>query len=137
MSVPESKRAQCKLEATVKASGLAAYTGHICKNQKVFLPEYNNLYAERLCMISSEIYLFARRANRIRVTCTDEYRERIGLQDKAISRCDDLLDMIGIVRGVYHLSGKRVRYWSQFAIDTRTILRAWRDNDKKRFSEFK
>ena len=133
MSVPEGKRGQGKLQVLVDANALAEYTIRICKNPKIFLPEYQDAMTNDLIHDGKEIFIHAWAANSIRVSSDRDAEQRKELQNQAIMDCDRLLAGIEIAHKLFHLSGKRVRYWSKMALDVKAELRKWRNSDAKRY----
>ena len=48
---------------------------------------------------------------------------------------DKIVDTaLEIAKPIYHLATKRVIFWSGLAIETRKLIRAWREADRKRYS---
>ena len=46
---------------------------------------------------------------------------------------DDLLALIGIAKPLFHLTTKRIEYWTGLTINVRTIIIAWHDKGRDRF----
>lgn len=74
--------------------------------------------------------------NNIRVT--NQEREELrtyrnNLQRQAILDCNNLLALIGLARPLFHLKGKKVKYWSEKVIKTRNYIKRWRESDQKRY----
>ena len=63
-----------------------------------------------------------------------EAREaRYRLQTKAIQDCNELLVLIDMAYGTYHLSAKRIEYWGRITKEAREYIKKWRDADKRRY----
>lgn len=134
MSVPVNERSHGKLEACVKARELAVYTLRITKNPKVFKPEFQNALTDKIIAAALDIQNLSWSANNILVNSAEDLRQRLDYQERAASACNSLLSLIEIAKPIFHLATKRVTYWSGLAIDTRKLLRAWKDADRKRYS---
>lgn len=136
MSVNAEERGHGKLEALVKAKGLASYTIKICCNPKVFTSQYYNAITFKLISIATQIFIDAWTANNIRVDGDREKAsERNRLQRKAIDGCNNLLPLIQIAQEVFHLRTKRIEYWGRRILEVRTMLKAWEESDIKRFKD--
>lgn len=136
MSVPVNQRSHGKLEACVKTHEISVYSIKILANRKVFPSEYIS-FISKIENTAIDIHSFAWSANGISVDDEESYRNRIGLQTRAISECNILLSYIDIAKNLFHLDSKRVKYWGQMVVDAKKLLRAWRDSDKKRYAEYK
>ena len=134
MSVPVNQRGHGKLEACVKAHDLCCYTIQITANKKVFTEEYQRALTDRIVSAAIEIHTLAWSANNVLVRSREDLEERNSLQNQAAIQCNILLSLIEVAHRVFHLESKRVTYWSKKAIETRNLIRAWRDSDRKRYS---
>lgn len=137
MSVPVNKRSHGKLEACVKAHGLCCYTLQITANEKVFTPQYQVSLTNRIVETAISIHTLCWSANNILVNSKEDLDERTHLQEQATIQCNVLLSLIEIAKKIFHLSTKRVTYWSGLAIETRNLVRSWRLSDIKRYAYFK
>ena len=138
MAVPESKREENKLQVLLDAQSLAAYTLRICKNPKVFDPEYRDAFTYKITDTSIDIFVRLWTANNILMkpgteNFNDNRRERKRLQDEAARYCNNMLALIQIAKPLFHLTGKRVRFWGKNIIKVRNLIRAWQESDNKRF----
>jgi len=134
MSVPVNQRSHGKLEACVKAHDLCCYTIQITANKKVFLPEFQESLTNRIIESALSIHTLCWSANNILVNSVEDFKERIMYQEKAAIQCNVLLSLIEIAKPIFHLSTKRITHWSGMTIDSRNLIRGWRDSDKKRYS---
>ncbi len=134
MSVPVNQRSHGKLEACVKAKELCCYTVKITSNKKIFVAEYQEALTNRIIDCALNIHLFSWGANNILVNSVEDMRERLLLQEKAALECNQLLALMEVAKSVFHLSSKRIEYWAGRAIETRTLIKAWRESDRKRYS---
>lgn len=135
MSVPVGERGEGKLEVIVMAQKLATYTIKITKNKKVFTPEYNDAITADIIHTAKDIFVSCWEANNIRVNKNPERaKERLKLQEYAAQQCNNLLTLIQLAQPIFHLTGKRVRYWSIMTLGTRMHIRKWNETDRKRYS---
>ena len=133
MSVPVNQRSQSKLEACVKAHDLCVYTLQITANDKIFKAEYRAALTDKIIATALNIHTLAWSANNVIVKGPEDLKGRNRLQDEAVIQCNVLLSLIEIAKSLFHLSTKRVIYWSAKAIETRNLIKAWKESDKKRF----
>lgn len=137
MSVPVNQRSHGKLEAYSKAYELVTYTLLITKNKKVFTEEYQEELTDHIIGSALDIYLLVGSANDIQVrTGSDRknFENRIEMQSLAITKCGDMSRLILIAKSIFHLSSKRVKYWTGLAKEVRNLIKAWSDSDSKRFT---
>lgn len=140
MSVPVSERSEGKFSLAIKAESLARYTIEIASNENVFLPVYRERLTDEIVMHALEAYMEIRDANDtiVHVGSKDqhhEWMERRRHQEQALTHCRRLLWLIDIAHRVFHLSGKRVKYWGEMTINVRNRIQAWMQNDAERYSE--
>lgn len=133
MSVPESQRGKGKFDVIINALYLAQYTITITKNKNVFLKEYQSALTDDLIRSAKDIYINAWKANNIRVTSQEDWKERKHLQELSILECNSLLAMIQLAKKIFHLKSKRIKYWGELTIRARDGIRAWKESDTKRY----
>lgn len=138
MSVPVGERDEGKFTLAVKAEYLARYTIEITANENVFLPEYRRAVTDDIISTAKNIYLGIREANDVTVRVgtvfhLEDFRERNRLQRKALRDCKRLLYLIDLAHRVFHLSTKRVKYWSQIVKNIKDRVHGWIDDDMNRF----
>lgn len=137
MSVPVNQRGHGKLEAYVKAYDLAVYTIRITANKKVFTTEYQEALTGKIITVALDIYLLVGEANDISVRSEKDkqnYHDRIRMQVDAHRKCGEMNKLILLAKPIFHLSTKRVRYWTELTKETKILIKAWGDSDKKRFT---
>ena len=136
MSVPVNQRTHGKLEAASKAFELATYTLRITKNKKVFTVEYQEALTDHIISTALDIYLLAKSANDLIVRTEmdkQNYIDRIEMQRQAHVLCGRLSSLILLAKPIFHLSARRVTYWTGLTKDTKALIKAWMDSDIKRF----
>lgn len=139
MSVTTDRRAEGRFSLEVKAEYLARYTLEITANESVFLPQYRERVTNDLIETAKNIYLGIREANDVKVR-TDprfqllDYQERSQLQRKALRDCKRLLYLIDLAHRIFHLSGKRVKYWGSLVKNVKDRVAGWIDDDYKRYA---
>lgn len=137
MSVPLNQRSHGKLEACVKAHGLCCYTLQITANKKIFVPSYQEALTGRIIDTAISIHTLCWSANNILVNSAEDLVERTSFQEQAAIQCNILLSLIEIAKKIFHLSTKRVTYWSGLAVETRNLIRGWKTSDMKRYGQYK
>ena len=137
MSVPVNQRSHGKLEAYSKSYDLVKYTLQITKNKKIFTEEYQECLTDHIISAALDVYMLIGFANGKQVRSDKDrqnYNERIESQRRAIDRCSDLIRLIFLAKPIFHLSSKRVKYWTELTRTTRSLTKAWSDSDVKRFA---
>lgn len=134
MSVPVNQRSEGKLEVCVQAHDLCCYTIQITSNKKTFPEQFQHALTDKIVDTAISIHTLVWSANNIYVNSPEDYKNRIELQEKAAIQCNVLISLIEVAHRVYHLSFKRVTYWTSKAVSTRNLIRGWRDSDRKRYS---
>lgn len=137
MSVPEPKRTENKLEVCIKALDLCTYTLQITKNKNVFVAEYQDALTDKIIQTAIDIHTCVWSANNVLVNSPKSYENRRNLQETAAIKCNVLLSLIDIAKPLFHLSYKRVTYWSGKAIKTRNLIRNWKKSDAERYKQYK
>lgn len=135
MAVPEGRRSKSKLDAAIQARKLAAYTIEITSNDKKFPPEFREILGKSYAELAIKIFNSCWAANNIRVTSKAAWNKRKELQDEAVRTCVVLLADIDLGAEVYKLPTKRIEYWSELVVETKKIIKAWRDVDQKRYGK--
>ena len=135
MSVVAEKRRKGKLEVIIKALDLTNYTIQITANEKTFDPKFRAAITDDLITHAKDIYLICWTANNIRVADEEAFNERQRLQNLAVVKCNTFLGLLDIAKKVFHLETRRVTYWGNRVVECRTLIKAWRDSDRKRYKE--
>ena len=134
MSVPVNQRGHGKLESCVKAHDLCCYTLRITSNKKIFTVEYQDVLTDRINSIALSIHALCWTANNILVNSAEDMERRLDLQERAAIECNNLLSLMDIAKSIFHLATRRVKYWGGQTVETRNLIRAWRESDRKRYS---
>lgn len=117
----------------MKAHDLCVYTLQITANKNVFAAEYQAALTDKIIATAINIHTLLWSANNIFVKTQDDLSRRSRLQEEAAIQCNVLLSLIDIAKSLFHLSTKRVIFWSTKAIETRALIRAWKESDARRF----
>lgn len=133
MSVPESQRGKGKFDVIINTLRLAQYTITITKNKNIFLPEYQSALTDDIIRSAKDIYINVWKANNIRVTTQEDWKERKRLQELSILECNSLLAMLQLAKKIFHLKSKRIKHWGEMTIKARDGIRAWKESDTKRY----
>lgn len=134
MSVPVSHRSENKLEVAMCSRELCTYTLHITSNDKIFIPQHYNTLTSKLQSLVINIHDKVWRAINLKITSFEKFNERRRLQTEAINDCNSLLSLINIAHRLFHLSGKRIEYWSGLTIKTLKLIINFKDSDSRRYS---
>lgn len=134
MSVVASKRSVSKLEALVKAKKLVEHVLWITKNEKYFDLSYKALI-EDINHCAERIYINSYTANNMYADSEMAFEQRIQLQTMAILECKNLLALMDLAWGIFHLSSRKVQEVVKRTEETEKAIQAWRRKDKERLKE--
>ena len=113
---------------------LAIHTIQICRNKNIFVEEYQDALTNDIIRCAKDIYIYAWSGNNVYVKPDNgRWPEREKYQKAAIMKCNELLALINMARRLFHLKGKKVRYWSQMTIDARALLVRWHEANAKQY----
>lgn len=119
MSVPEGQRKSGKLEVLVKALDVANHTNKLLSNQKKFDPKFDYVLGDDIKRTARDIYRHCWGANNIRAINKETWQARKRLQQQACLDCNELLILIDMAYGTYHLASSKVEYWGRITIEAR------------------
>ncbi len=91
--------------------------------------------AERIAQAALEASECAWRANDTVVRDQASYEDRRWLQERSVRACGTLLHLLNYAQPLCGLSGREVRHWCDLATRARSLLRRWRDSDRRRYGE--
>lgn len=123
-----------QLDACTKAMEVAVHTIKLCSNKNIFTEKYQEALTSDIIKCAKDIYIYAWTGNNIYVRRGDgSWPEREKYQRAAIAKCNELLALINIARRLFHLKGKKVRYWSSLTIEARKLIQKWREANAKQY----
>ncbi len=137
MTVRKEERQEGKLALSELAVRHAVYVIQITKNENIFKPEYNEAITNNIVKESIEISHCIWAANNVLVNSKDTYSIRRKYQELAATKCNVLLADINIAKKLFHLSAKRMRYWTGMVVEIRNKTRGWISSDAKRYAEYR
>jgi hypothetical protein len=117
------------LDVIVKAINLMEYTITITSNRKRYPVKHLTL-VKRIQSRCMDIYEHLLNANRLNLETSKS--ERLELQTKAISCCDQLSCYIELSMKLNLVGTDTVSYWQKQIDDIKYMTIAWRSKDKKR-----
>ena len=119
-----------KLEVITKSMELAEHTLRVTSNCNRYPKKYRFSLVDKMQNKSLEIYEYLHEANRTDIK--DYKRERLELQTKAITDCDQLLFYIELSYKLQIINDKSMEYWSKMVCDVKRMAIAWRSKDRER-----
>ncbi len=122
--------AETELKVILKAKDLAEHTLRVTSNCNRYPKKYRFSLVDKMQIKSLDIYEVLTEANR--TALTDYKRERLELQTKAITYCDELLFYIELSYKLNIINDKSMEYWSKMVSDIKHMAIAWRSKDKER-----
>ena len=120
-----------------KAMEVALHTIKICKNKNIFTAEYQEALTNDIIRCAKDIYIFTWSGNNIYVSEKQKegWPERERLQIAAYRKCNELLSLQNIARRLFHLRGKKVRYWAQLTVDARKLIKEWHRSNADQYGK--
>lgn len=113
-----------------KAMELTEHTYRLTSNPNRYPKKYRFSLVDRMANKSMDIYESLLEANR---TNMDKFKkERMELQTKAITCCDELLFYIELSSKLQIINIKSMEYWSKMVRDVKYMTIAWRTKDRER-----
>lgn len=119
-----------ELKVIIKAKELAKHTLKVTSNANRYPKKWRFSLVDKMQNKALEIYAKLHEANRTDIV--DYKRERLELQTKAITYCDQLLYYIELSHELQILNEKSMEYWSKMVCDVKHMAIAWRIKDRER-----
>lgn len=119
-----------ELQVIINAKKLTAHTLRITSNCKKYPKKFRFSLVDKMQNKSMNVYEALLEANRTDIR--DYKRERLELQTRAITYCDELLFYIELSCELELISKKSMEYWSKMVTDIKHMTLAWRKSDRKR-----
>ena len=113
-----------------KSRELMKHTFMLTSNANRYPKKYRFSLVDRMQNRSMSIYECLHEANRTDITHFK--RERMELQTRAITYCDQLLAYIELSRELNIIEAKSMEYWSKMVCDVKYMAIAWRKGDRGR-----
>jgi signal transduction protein with GAF and PtsI domain len=120
---------EAKLDVIVKAINFMEYTMTVTSNRKRY-PVKHLMLVKRIQNRCMDIYEHLLNANRLNLETSRS--ERLELQTKAISCCDQLSCYIELSMKLNLIGSDTVSYWQKQVADIKYMTIAWRSKDKQR-----
>lgn len=122
--------AETELKVILKAKDLAEHTLRVTSNCNRYPKKYRFSLVDKMQNKCLNIYEALMEANR--TDLKDYKRDRLELQTKAITYCDELLFYIEPSYKLNIINDKSMEYWSKMVSDIKYMAIAWRSKDKER-----
>lgn len=135
MSVVSSKRGMGRLTVFTKANDLAAFTIHICSNEKNFPKHYRWCVTAKIVDAALDINNYITMANSVFVHSENDVALRHQFQQKAIASSYALLSMIDIAYRTFGIDSAKIDHWTGMILEVQNLLRNWKKSDKDRYKQ--
>ena len=119
-----------ELQVIIKAKELAKHTLILTSNANRYPKKYRFSLVDKMQIKAFDIYEALFEANRTDIR--GYKRDRLELQTKAITYCDELMFYIEISCELNIINEKSMGYWSKMASDIKYMTIAWRTKDRNR-----
>lgn len=118
------------LKVIQKAKELATHTLRVTSNANRYPKKFRFSLVDKMQNKSMEIYEMLFEANRTDIKAYK--RDRLELQTKAITYCDELLFYIEMSHELHIINSDSMGYWSKMVSDVKHMAIAWRTKDRQR-----
>lgn len=122
--------AEAELKVILKAKDLAEHTLRVTSNCNRYPKKFRFSLVDKMQNKSLNIYEALMEANR--TDLKDYKRDRLELQTKAITYCDEMLFYIELSYKLNIINDKSMEYWSKMVSDIKHMAISWRSKDKER-----
>lgn len=122
--------AENDLKVILKAKELAVHTLRVTSNANRYPKKFRFSLVDKMQNKSMEIYEMLFEANRTDIKAYK--RDRLELQTKAITYCDELLFYIEMSHELRIINSDSMEYWSKMVSDVKHMAIAWRTKDRQR-----
>lgn len=118
------------LQVIIKAMQLAEHTFRLTSNPNRYPKKYRFSLVDRMNLKAMDIYESLMEANRTDIK--DYKRDRLELQTRAITYCDQLMFYIELSKKLDIINSRSMEYWSKMVSDIKYMTIKWRTTDRKR-----
>lgn len=118
------------LRVIIKAKQLAKHTLIMTSNARRYPKKFRLSLVDKMQNKALEIYEMLFEANRTDIK--DYKRERLELQTKAITYCDELMYFIELSYELNIINSGSMEAWSKIVMDVKHMAIAWRTKDRNR-----
>lgn len=118
------------LRVITKAKQLAKHTLIMTSNARIYPKKFRFSLVDKMQNKALEIYEMLFEANRTDIKAYK--RERLELQTKAITHCDELMYFIELSYELNIINSGSMEAWSKMVMDVKHMTIAWRTKDKNR-----
>lgn len=118
------------LRVITKAKQLAKHTLIMTSNARRYPKKFRFSLVDKMQNKALEIYEMLFEANRTDIK--DYKRERLELQTKAITHCDELMYFIELSYELNIINSGSMEAWSKMVMDVKRMAIAWRSKDRSR-----
>lgn len=119
-----------ELQVTIKAMQLAEHSFRLTMNIKRYPKKFRHSLVDRIQIRSMDIYEALMEANRKDIKY--QKRERMELQTKAVTYCDQMEFYIEMSQKLNLIDTRCMEYWSKMVADIKHMTLAWRNKDRNR-----
>lgn len=118
------------LRVITKAKQLAKHTLIMTSNARRYPKKFRFSLVDKMQNKALEIYEMLFEANRTDIK--DYKRERLELQTKAITHCDEFMYFIELSYELNIINSGSMEAWSKMVMDVKHMAIAWRSKDRSR-----
>ena len=117
-----------------KAKDLTNHTMKITDNPRRFPKKYRFTFVNRMQNISLDIYELINTANELNTNDEEALKERLKLQNLAITKCKTLLFLITLYLENENIGidDRQAEYWARYVLNVKNMAVSWHMKDKQR-----
>lgn len=129
---PQNNKEPSEFGVIVKAKDLVKHSFTITNNTTKFPKKYRFTVVNRIQDKAVDIFECVLEANELDLRDAQEFKERQGLQAKAMTYCKELLFLIELSQEMGFIALSSCEYWSKLVIEVKAMTAAWKKRDKTR-----
>ena len=116
----------------VKAKELSKYTITMTENSRRFPKKYRFTFVNRMQNIALDIYELINTANELNTNDPEALKERLKLQNEAITKCKTLLFLITLwlENESIALDDRQAETWARYVLNVKNMAIKWHVRDK-------
>lgn len=117
-----------------RAKDLIKHTLIMTDSAKRYPKKYRFTFVNRMQELAIDIYEHINTANELNVTNMEELKERLKIQNQALTKCKTLLFLIDL--SLEHknimLDSRQAQAWAKYVLDVKNMTVKWHYKDKER-----
>jgi len=128
----KSPKVSAEFGVIVRAKELVKHSFTVTNSTTKYPKKYRFTIVNRIQDRAVDIFDCTLEANELDLRETDERKERLKLQVKALTYCKELLFYIELSQEMGFITMSSCEYWTKLVVEVKTMTAAWHKRDKAR-----